>query len=192
MQVSRTLTTIALLLLLGGCAPAIPAPTAEPAPVTFEVGDEMTDAAAKDLRAASLRSSGSEYAYPMADGTWVMIDRDRPLPYAVMTEVQQAFNAQPLVTGMTAGDQSARMDRGLAAQSEIAASTGKKVVGISFGTTPDFDNPPDLFLGWMAFGALSPGPAPADENMSVVIAEAEAFVAQQPDAGRWLIVVQER
>lgn len=180
-------------LALTGCTPNTTVLTPDPVPVSYEVGDTMADVDAKELRKANFAEGGdSEYAYRMSDANWVMIDRDRPLPDRVMADVQQVFNAQPVVTGMTTAEQAARIDKGLAAVSGLTSSIGMQVVGVSFGTTANFGNPPELFLGWMAFGMLSRGPAPAAEDINVVVTAAEQYVAQQPDAERWLIVVQER
>lgn len=122
--------------LLTGCATvpgtelipdAGPTATAAPAPDAEAKTGDVVDADA----AAAIKGAGNgQRAYPMADGTLVVVTKTEPLPTAVQADV----DAKTAATLATVPNFSADLNGGSAAlgkaQSDVASGTGKRVIVI--------------------------------------------------------------
>jgi hypothetical protein len=101
--------------------PVAEAPVAETpvaAPVT---GDNVDAIEAKEI----LKSGLGQRAYPMADGTYVVVTKDEPLPEAVHYDIEDKTNATLAPYRVDSQDSDAAMGQ---AQDYVAKNTGKQVI----------------------------------------------------------------
>ena len=101
--------------------PVAEAPVAETpvaAPVT---GDNVDAIEAKEI----LKSGLGQRAYPMADGTYVVVTKDEPLPEAVHYDIEDKTNATLTPYRENSQDRDAAMAQ---AQDYVAKNTGKQVI----------------------------------------------------------------
>ena len=131
---SPTLLGLAVIaaLLLTGCSAGVPglSPTVAPvatatvAPVALVTGDIVDAATAAELKEAAEGQRG----YPLDDGTFVVVNKNEPLPEAVQSDAdtKTAATVAPFknVTAQPEGARSA-VDQ---AQGYVAEHTGKRVI----------------------------------------------------------------
>jgi hypothetical protein len=101
--------------------PVADAPVAETpvaAPVT---GDNVDAAEAKEI----LKSGLGQRAYPMADGTYVVVTKDEPLPEAVHYDIEDKTIATLAPYRNNSQDRDAAIAQ---AQDYVAKNTGKQVI----------------------------------------------------------------
>lgn len=210
MSTTKT-TTLAALVLAAGLAltacsntPALPEPaettpvevtpgtgeTVTPAPSETPVADGFTTGQIVTEVPADLENS--QRAFPLPDGTFVIVDRYEALPEAVQAAVQAQADAtvgyQAGVTDYTAIEaQTAALNQ---AKSDIGRATGKNVIVVyrmvgavgCNGTGTD----PWGFTGSSAqmFGGCAAWASQAD-----ALAAAQGYVNGREDANTYVIVV---
>jgi hypothetical protein len=173
---------------LGALVPTVaaeaPDATASPAAATASTGD-IVDAAQADVL---LKAGQGQRAYPMSDGTFVVVTKTEPLP----ANVQADMNAKTsLVVAAANSDTSASMNEStdalFADAGQAAAGTGKRIISVwaFFGyTDADGDNKSNF---WSVYG----GPAGGQGQPFSSRAEAESYVndwlAQQDNANEYAV-----
>lgn len=149
-------------------------PTPEPMPEVIEAaaGDVITEDEAELL-------PQGQRAFPLEDGTLVVVDDSEPLPEVIIEEAAAPAAAKTAEIGASAGRTRAVYDEATAASSKIIGQTGRYPVMIY----KMYDSE-----GWkyQATGAAAVNPAPTSK--SVAVAAAEAYIAAQDDPSQWLLI----
>jgi hypothetical protein len=131
--------------------------------------------------------SDTQSAYPLADGSYVVVDQNQPLPENVQADV----NARTSTTASASSDASnvAGRSEGLAARtatkSDVQQGTGKRVV-VAWDTVglPYADTTSPIHF-WAVDGL--PG-YPLIVSRGEVQAKFDAFVATQDNPAEWVLV----
>ena len=175
-------TALAVALAITGCTttggvPA-PAPTATTSatatPVAAKVGDTIAD---------GVELAEGQHAFPMPDGTAVLVENDQPLPVTVQAVVQGAVDAAvveyPPVDG--GGTTIGSLALQLAGRYEV--QTGKKSLVIVPGFGSIGDNGPTQVV-WGVIGAQQ-----SFYQKAAAVAFAQAYISQQPNPAEWMVVI---
>ncbi|TFC45925.1 hypothetical protein [Cryobacterium shii] len=175
--------TSALGALVPTAAAEAPAGTQTAAAAAAVTGD-IVDAAQADVL---LKAGAGQRAYPMADGTFVVVTKTEPLPAAVQADM----NAKTSDVVAANRDISENMNAGTAAllsdAGKSAAGTGKRIISVwgLFGY-PDMDAETKV-----SYWTINGGPAGSGKQFSSR-AEAETFVnawlTQQDNANEYAVV----
>ena len=176
-------TTLAVALAITGCTttgwvPA-PAPTvATSAPATPVPALVVGGVVPKGAKLAE-----GQHAFPMPDGTAVLVEKDQPLPTTVQEVVQGAVDAAvveyPPVDG--GGTTIGSLALQLAGRYEV--QTGKKSLVIVPGFGSIGDNGPTQVV-WSVIGAQQ-----SFYQKAAAVAFAQAYISQQPNPAEWMIVI---
>lgn len=136
--------TVVAALLLTGCAagpsslaPSVSAdiePTVvEPAPTPAPVTGDIVDA---DLAAALKEEAAGQRGYPVDDGTFVVVNKNEPLPEVVQADIDvKAAAILAPVTDVRGENLNRTLTEPPRVQSSVAKNTGKRVL-----------------VGWKAYG----------------------------------------
>lgn len=133
--------------------------------------------------------AGSQRAYPMADGSFVVVDRGEPLPEAVQADIDAKAVAFSEAWGSDA--QSAATSASLRAREKVMADasggTGKRPILILKMTAYETAEAEMPTTFWMVNGA---GPAPdavrrSREEMTAIVNE---WLAQQDDPDLYVVI----
>ena len=187
----RRLTTAALVAAIAvtgltGCAPEIISTNPpEPAVVeTTEPVEIIAGAVVTDEQAATINrdSADNAKAYQLADGTWVIVVKDQPVPDAVAADGaarSKATAEADAVGGVESHD-------GIVAfPKQYAVETGKRVVHVFNAYMANSANPNGAWL-WTVNTIDDGGPC---GDPDTCIAKANAWIATQPDASNWTVLV---
>lgn len=178
--IAGTLAGALLTAALTGCttkAPADPEPeetvtataSAEPTPEPTPSAGELIDVSEKDTIPQGL------VPYSLEGRDVVVVDPAAPLPQAVLDDITARADLPPT------GDKQATIEA-------IEADTGKRIVTVDldFGTLAPGEDPRDI---WSVYGSASDPVAVDVGSREGGIAAAEAFIAAQPDAALWVVLV---
>lgn len=173
------------LLVLSGCAPEpdttakdATSPVASPSAPAYTAG-EVVDAATAEAMAADY--DGPHRGYPMPDGSFIVVDRDAPLPDAVQRDANargEAFaQAFPRVEDAHGGEAAqARSEL----MSEVKMQTGKQLVLVQ--RTDGFDYAENPITGYWTMGAYTTPKTDTPRSREEVEALVAAFLADKnPD-----------
>jgi hypothetical protein len=159
-------------------APVAPEPVAPVAPVTGDVVDEATAAALKD-------ANEGQRAYPLDDGTFIVVNKTEPLPAVVQAEidVKSAVLLAPS-TDATSNSNLLLTEPGKV-QSLVAKNTGKRV--LVAWRVHAFDGYDETATDWWF---VSGGPAMTDHYADRASAQAgiDAWLAGKEDAATYAVV----
>lgn len=137
----------------------------EPAVVTYQTGETVVwDGRASDL---GRTLPENQRAYELADGTFVIVDVNEPLPDAVVAQEQAnatAFAENP---------------RGTNTVAQAERTTGKKVIQVAFHPQAN---------GWVT-AANPEAIAPPAATKAEAVAIAEAHIAAQENPANWALIV---
>lgn len=162
--------------------PTTPVETQEPvveAPVELVPGATVTD---EQASAINRDSDDGARAYKLADGTNVVVMKDQPVPDVVAADGGAKSSAAAQADAERGKDYHAGVD-GYAKQ--YAVETGKRVVHVKYMYAADFTTGG---YGWIwAIDTIDDLGACGDRETCV--AEANAWIAGQPDAARWTVLV---
>lgn len=164
---------------------AIPVATsATPAKATLAVGTVVDATTAQEIG-----TSGTQRAYPMADGTFVVVDRGEPLPEAVQADIDakavmfsEEWGSDAQVTATSAS---------LRAREKVIADaswgTGKRPILIFKMTAFDTAESETPTTFWMVNGA-GPAPDTARRSREEMTAVVDDWLAQQDDPDAYVVI----
>lgn len=166
-----------------------PTATATPTAAAIADGAVLTAAQATDIQNGV--SISGMIAYQTASGKLLAVDPNKPVPAAVMQDIQVRANAVPALTGGTAQDVITNDQAATDLQNLIQLGTGKSTVLITYGS---FGTRTGAIRGYLAQGTHESGDNATyvSASLSTIEAEAKAYVAKQADPSSWIIVVQHR
>lgn len=169
-------------------APEATEPVTEPQEQAPQVGDVLTEAPAN--------LEPSQRAFPLADGTFVLVDRYEPLPEVVQAAVSQKVDESVVYTNHWNGDNTTQAAinepvlQAQAARGEAVAATNKNVMVVyrtqgQNGCNGTGRDP------WTILGATAGqyGGCASWASQAEAVAAAEASVAAKQDANTWIVVV---
>lgn len=165
----------------------------EPTAVTLEdvkalpAGTLLNDAQVKAMRGSW---KDGVKAYKLESGETMLVQTREPLPEAVKKDAGVKLKAIDRPTGGSVDEQNQTIDTLIAASGRTAAATGKKVCAVMHVYYAN-QNGAGAVHQWVAGGCTAGGsPVPVSTSKSSVVAMAEAFVAKQPDASAWTVIVE--
>lgn len=164
--------------------PATPAPTQAPEP-ELTVGEPVDAATAAELNEAK----GDERAYPMPDGTYLLVSKNAPLPEAVQNDVNAkgtAYTTEYPSIDPTQG--TARIERDRAAvMGEVGKATGKRVI---FGMKMSgYINADDANMTtYYFFNGAFQSPEPRYYSKADAEAAVNAWLSQQENPNLYVVV----
>ena len=212
----REPTTLAALVLAAGLAltgctntpePATLTATATEAPVETDApvepaAPEVTEASevvaaprtGDILAVAPTDLEVSQHAYPLADGTFILVNRYEPLP-AIVAEAVQAQGDAGMVyeaTGPSTATHNLYYAQGAAVRSAITQATGKNVITVARTNGGGCDAARTVDP-WSYNGAKATnhGGCAAWATQAEAVAAAQGVVAAREDGGTYVVVVDQ-
>jgi len=196
LTVKRTIlsTSVVLLLAAGltGCAatssgsslvPDVASAAASAAAPTPKTGDIVDATEAKVI----LKAGDGQRAYPLADGTFVVVTKTEPLPAAVQADIEAKANVVAAEFRDASADLNATGAALGASEGKTASETGKRVISV-WGLVGFYDSTIET-KG--PYWNVNGGPANSGAQFATQ-AEARAFVdawlAAQPNANEYVVV----
>lgn len=185
----KTILTSATLVLAAmavtGCSSAAPADEAPAPSAASSTAAAAPAAATGDVVAADATLSDTQTAYPMADGTFVAVDKNEPLPDAVLAQVNAEASAIAVQHGdAMATDRSAGLQARGAAKVDFQRDTGKRVI-IAWDTvglpTADTVSP-------IHFWAIDMPGYPLVVDRAEAEAKIATYLATQDDAASYQVI----
>jgi len=201
--VKRTILSASVVLLLAagltGCAAIssggslIPDVTSAAASATPKTGDVVDAAQAKVI----LKAGKGQHAYPMADGTFVVVTKTEPLPADVQADADAvATKTNAPFQNINESNIEAGNDAFYKSLDDVIAATGKRVILIvpCYGYTESavdteddgFNNMESKSDYWIIGGG--PGEGTAFMSMDDVNSTIAAWLAEQPNANEFAVV----
>jgi hypothetical protein len=168
-------------------------PAATTTPKAIQIGDKLYEDTAFTYR-RELPDNG-DYAYRMADGNWVYVNRFQVLPAGVMAEVQTQANAVPEPKGTSADDAIAGRKAAVDFTVNASFATGKSVLLVAQQLAAGADG--FYRLAWTVSGKRGPQALAIAARTTTWHSRAEvesavrAIVAADPDTDQYLIVVRQ-
>lgn len=166
-------------------APADPTPTQAPEP-ELTVGEPVDAETAAELNEAK----GNERAYPLPDGTYVVVAKDAPLPEVVQNDVNakgtshtQTYPAVSVEPGANAKSERERAR----VMGEIGQATGKQVVygmkisGYTSSTATEMET-------FYFFNGAFPSPQPRYNSKADAEAAVNAWLATKENPNDYVVV----
>lgn len=150
----------------------------------YEPGATLTEAEVDALK--DVIGSGPR-AYKLEDGTRVVVQPDKPLPDAVRASEENKLAAVPMPEDTSTSSQSDSYTKADQAAGGAQYATGKKVCVVIAGSFGQMGVPGGS-RGWIAAGCGENLITGTDKGS--VVGQAQAFIAGQPDAANWDLVVE--
>ena len=148
------------------------------------VTGDIVDAAQVDVL---LKAGAGQRAYPMSDGTFVVVTKTEPLPANVQADMEAKSAAVVAANGDVTVDRDAHLSALYASAGSIGASTGKRVISVWPLVGYPFSDSESKVGYWNVNG----GPAPAGEQFNTrdeAVAFINAWLAQQANANEYAVV----
>ncbi len=197
-----TASILAAALTLGtaGCATVLPgvsqagvatrSPSVSPSPSPTPSSSPTPRPTASPLPVGAVVTPGTplvltQKAYPLPNGTKVVVDAHLPLPPAVQADA----NAKVVAMGLAVNKLSPWAAWDLAAQ--LHQATGKHIIVVTQESGRLLLNSPETpTIFWRPLGIVLPMATSAWQGtLAGAIADAKAFIARQADPSAWAYVV---
>ena len=185
-----TAALVAVATLLAGCYTDGTVPTGvsstpvEVATPTVEAVEIVAGAVVTDEQAATINrdSADNAKAYQLADGTWVIVVKDQPVPDAVAADGAGKSAATGLADAAHAEGYHKAMQ---ALEKRYAVETGKRVVHVRYSL--EFAAASGRYTMQWTVNQIDDGGLCGDPD--TCIGKANAWISAQPDAANWTVLV---